>query len=96
MAIVTFAPDLETGRIVYLRVMSAGISFRMVSSSSISSRLIDGTPWWIDRNSTSSSSLMKPSPHETGADPPSLGALVLQPHVELFGADAFGLYQQFA
>ena len=60
MAIVSVAPDRESGRTWYLRAVSAGMILMMAGSTSKCSRLIDGTPYWRESRLVISSSLTNP------------------------------------
>ncbi len=60
IAMVTLAPALETGMMVYLRATSAGISLTIESSIVTWLRLMAETLKCFDRNSTSSGSLSAP------------------------------------
>src|SRR5262245_549850 len=60
MAMVSFAPALEMGRMVYLRATSAGMILITASSTSTRSRFTDGTPKCLERKSVSFSSVTIP------------------------------------
>jgi hypothetical protein len=61
MAMVIVAPVLLTGRMLYLRATSAGISLMTEASISKWARLMEGTPNCWERHSVMSSSETKPS-----------------------------------
>ena len=61
IAIVSVAPDRESGMIWYLCEVSAGISLMTAGSISNCVRLIDGTPYCLLSSAVISSSFTKPS-----------------------------------
>ncbi len=60
IAIVSVAPERESGTISYFWAVSAGMSLMTLGSISNWARLIDGTPYWRLRRAVISSSLTKP------------------------------------
>ena len=60
MAIVSTAPERESGSTWYFRAVSAGMILMIAGSTSKWSRLIEGTPYWRDSRLVISSSLTKP------------------------------------
>jgi hypothetical protein len=56
MAIVSVAPERDSGRIWYFRAVSAGMILMIAGSTSKWSRLIEGTPYWRDSRLVISSS----------------------------------------
>ncbi len=60
MAIVSTAPERESGSTWYFRAVSAGMILMIVGSTSKWSRLIEGTPYWRESRLVISSSFTKP------------------------------------
>ena len=70
MAIVSVAPERESGRTWYFRAVSAGMILMIAGSISKCSRLIEGTPYWRESRLVISSSWTKPRDDERLAELP--------------------------